>query len=131
MKKFIVAILSFLYISTSSGATVHMHYCMGELVNWSLWHNESDKCDNCGMEKNDTKDNGCCKDEHKQLKIEKDQKVADSFKMMKLITCSFPVSSIEIIAHDLFSFTEENPVSHAPPRKSDIAVYILNCTFRI
>ncbi len=131
MKKFIVAILSFLYISTSTGATVHMHYCMGELVNWSLGHSNPNKCDNCGMEKTDSKDNGCCKDEHKQLKIEKDQKVTVSFQMMQLLTGTLPISFIEIPAHGLSSVTEENPISHAPPRKSDIAVYIRNCTFRI
>ncbi len=131
MKKFIVAILAFLYISTSSGATVHMHYCMGKLVNWSLGHSESDKCDKCGMEKNATKSNGCCKDEHKQMKVEKDQKGVESFQMLQLLPCALPVSFIEVPAHDFSSVTEGNPFSHAPPRSSTVAVYIRNCFFRI
>ncbi|MBK6990321.1 MAG: hypothetical protein IPH34_00115 [Chitinophagaceae bacterium] len=36
MKKFITAILAVLYISTSTGAMVHMHYCMGQLADWGL-----------------------------------------------------------------------------------------------
>ena len=131
MKNFIVAILSFLYISTSTGATVHMHYCMGELVNWSLGHNNPKICDNCGMEKTDAKDNGCCKDEHKQLKIEKDQKVAESFKMMQLLPSTLPVSFIEVPALNFCCVTEKSPTCHSPPRNSDIAVYIRNCAFRI
>ena len=35
MKKAIVSILAVLYLCSSAGATVHLHYCMGKLVNWS------------------------------------------------------------------------------------------------
>jgi hypothetical protein len=38
MKKFITAILAVLYLGTSSGATIHMHYCMGKLAEWGLGH---------------------------------------------------------------------------------------------
>ena len=65
MKKFVTAILAVLYLGTSTGATVHMHYCMGKLADWGLGHNKSKTCGNCGMEKSEEKDNGCCKDEHK------------------------------------------------------------------
>ncbi len=131
MKKFIITILAFLYISSSTGATVHLHYCMGELVQLGFWRSNTNKCGECGMEKNNAKPNSCCKDEHKQLKLEKDQKATAAIEMLQLIAYATPVSIIEISLHDLSSVTEENPFSHAPPRSSSTAIYIRNCIFRI
>ena len=132
MKKFVAAILAVLYLGTSTGATVHMHYCMGELADWGLGHNESKTCSNCGMEKSDEKDNGCCKDEHKFVKNDTDQKTAQvSFQLMQLVEIALPVSFVEIPAADFPTVTEENPISHAPPRSGGVAVYVRNCTFLI
>ena len=132
MKKLLVAIIAFLYISTSVGATVHMHYCMGKLADWGIGHKESKTCGKCGMEKSIKKSNGCCKDEKKFVKNNSDQKAAESaFQIAQSIAVALPVSFIEIPAVDISSVTEENPSSHAPPRNSGIAVYIRNCVFRI
>lgn len=68
MKRFAAAILAVLYISTSAGATVHLHYCMGKLADWSLGQKESKTCGNCGMKTNEAKEKGCCNDENKFLK---------------------------------------------------------------
>lgn len=131
MKKIIVAILSILYISTASGATVQLHYCMGKLVNWSIGHDESNTCDNCGMEKDGKGKNDCCKDEHKQIKLEKDQKVAESFQAMQLIATAVPVSSIVYTLPQAGSVTEKNPRSNAPPLTDATSLCIRNCVFRI
>lgn len=132
MKKFIVAILAVLYLGTSTGAMVHMHYCMGKLADWGLGHNKSKTCGNCGMEKSEEKDNGCYKDEHKFVKNDNDQKTAESFVTnFALQVIDIPVecfTSSEILVS---SVTEKHPVSHAPPRSSGVAVYIRNCTFLI
>jgi hypothetical protein len=55
----ILAILYFYYVV---GATIHRHYCMGELVGSSLLRSNNNACEKCGMEKNTGKDNGCCKE---------------------------------------------------------------------
>ena len=130
MKKFIVAIFSIFYLAISCGFTVHMHYCMGKLADWDLGHNKSKTCSKCGMEKSKEKDNGCCKDEQKFVKNVTDQKIAEAgLQMAKVLT--LPVSFIEIPTIDFHVVTEENPVSHAPPRSGVIAVYIRNCVFLI
>jgi hypothetical protein len=36
MKKALATILAVIYLSTSIGATVHFHYCMGKLASWGL-----------------------------------------------------------------------------------------------
>jgi hypothetical protein len=132
MKKIIVAILALVYISTSVGATVNVHYCMGKLAGWGFGHEESNTCGKCGMEKSVKKDTGCCKDENKFLKNDNDQKTAESaFQIFQSIAVAIPVSFYEIPSAGIPSVTEENPISHAPPQRNGIAVYIRNCVFRI
>ena len=132
MKKLFAAILSVLYLSTSTGAMLHIHYCMGKLADWGLGHNNSKTCSKCGMEKNDEKDNGCCKDEHKFIKITTDQKIAQNgFQLVQVIALAPQVSFVEMPSNDFLSVTEENPISHAPPRTCGVAVYVRNCVFLI
>ena len=132
MKKFIAAILAVLYLGTSSGATIHMHYCMGKLADCGLGDKQSKTCGKCGMEKSDKKDNGCCKDEQKYLKNSSDQKITESnfqFNLMQGI--ALVVDYIEIPFTPITSVTEENPNSNSPPRTQAVPVYIRNCVFRI
>lgn len=132
MKKLLVAILALLYISTSVGATVHMHYCMGKLADWGPGHNKSKTCGKCGMEISEKKDNGCCKDERKFIKNDTDQKTTEAaIQMTQVMAVALPVSFFEIPSADIPTVTEENPISHAPPRSSGVAVYIRNCVFLI
>ena len=132
MKKFIVSILAMLYMGASIGATIHQHYCMDKLVDWDLWQrSDSKKCGNCGMVKSEEKDNGCCKDEHKHFKLQNDHKAAQNYQVSQLISVSLPVSFFDLPTFKLPSVTEKNPLSHAPPRSSNIAVYLRNCVFLI
>ena len=131
MKKVVVLILAFLYLSSSVGATVHLHFCMDMLVNWELWHNTDEKCGKCGMEKSREKDSGCCKDEHKQVKLESDHKGAATYLLSELVALALPAPVFEVPDLNLPTVTEQNPLTHAPPRSCDIAVYIRYCVFRI
>ena len=132
MKKFLITIFAFVYISSSIGASIHMHYCMGKLADWGIGQNDSKTCGICGMDKANEKDNGCCKDENKFVKSNIDQKTAQAgFQMILLTSVALPVSFIEIPLPYFSSVTEQNPVSHAPPRSEGVAVYIRNCIFLI
>jgi hypothetical protein len=133
MKKFAIAILAVLYLGTSVGAIVHLHYCMGQLVNLSLWdsNSNSSECSKCGMQKNHgPAENGCCKDEQKVLKNSNDQKLTQSAVYLIHAT-SVPhlISHNELPAINL-SLTRRNPISHAPPH-GQIAIYISNRVFLI
>lgn len=131
MKRIIVTISAFLYLAVSTGATLHLHYCMGKLVKWELWHKEhNDKCSKCGMAKSVSKD-GCCKDENKLVKIEKDQKTAENPYSIQLLSVADVVSFCERPVVPVFSVTIENHFNHSPPRNNDVAVYIRNCVFLI
>ncbi len=132
MKQFITAILAVLYLGTSSGATIHMHYCMGKLADWGLSQNKSKKCPRCGMEKKDNVDNGCCKDEQKFVKDDSAQKLTESnLQILQLFSEATPALFTELPTLAFPSVTEENPISHAPPRTQSIAIYIYKRSFLI
>ncbi len=132
MKKFIVFILSILYITTSSGATLHMHYCMGKLVELGLWKEEGKECENCGMTKKSKASNDCCKDEDKEVKGEKDQKLVNA-SVNQILQSGEALNASHAVLPDVYvpSSALENPSSNAPPRSSKVNYYILNCIFRI
>ena len=83
------------------------------------------------MEQSIKKENGCCKDENKFIKNNVDQKGAEAACQTFYSLAIEPVAFIELTAFNIFSVTEENPSSHAPPRDSGVAIYIRNCVFRI
>ncbi len=131
MKKILTAILAVLYITTSTGATIHLHYCMGKLAKWEIVEKDSKRCAICGM-KITEKNKGCCKDEHKFVKNNSDQKVTEaSLHIAHTIALALPVSFIEISNLDFHSITEENPFSNAPPISSSPAIFLRNCNFRL
>ena len=140
VKRFLVTILALVYLSTSVGATVHMHYCMDKLVSWSFGHEKSDKnsCPDCGIGKTATDKhcgkecNGCCKDEQKQVKLDNDQKVSEvtvyiAQLPLETITPAFSNYSFEYV----FSLTQKFPVINAPPQTGNVSLFVRNCVFRI
>lgn len=132
MKKAFVAILAILYLSSSTGATLHMHYCQGKLVESGLWHEKESKCDGCGMDKETAEKSGCCKDEHKQVKLEKDQKSAE--KALQVIVqgaITIPVQFFSLQDLSIDNITTSFPVSNAPPRWKAVTIYLINRNFRI
>jgi hypothetical protein len=133
MKRFLAFIVLLVYSVTTIGATVQLHYCMDKLAGWSLTWTEfqSKKCSNCGMEKSENSDKGCCRDESKLLKIQDDQKANYlSFEILKL-SVSAPVIIDHNAVYSLPKINELLPQSNAPPRSSDADICILNCVFRI
>ena len=128
MKKILVSILAVFYLTSSVGATVHLHYCMDQLISWSLSKGDGDKCDKCGMKK----DGGCCKDEHKFVKNNVDQKVAEaSIQLIQMAAVATPAAFIDTPEHYFSSLLKEYSKSNAPPRNKGVRIYILNSVFRI
>ena len=91
-----------------------MHYCMGKLADWGLGHKNSKTCGQCGMEKTESKDNGCCKDEYKFLKDDSAQKVTQSnLQLIQLMATALPSAYIQLPEIAFPSLTEESPNSNA------------------
>jgi len=139
MKKVIAFILAVLYLSTSMGATVHLHYCMGKLVDWGLLDHGSKDCTSCGMPKLQSGSGegcivemkGCCHDEHKHFKNEKDQKAGQaSFDLAKITPV---IADPSYIGQDPFvnSLVVDQPSDNGPPLLNGLPLFLRYCNFRI
>jgi hypothetical protein len=138
MKKVFATILAVIYLSTSMGATVHLHYCMGKLISWGLINHENNNCTTCGMPKNSKVEHcmaatkGCCKDEHKHVKVDKDQKATES--AYKFFSPSFEIIADHFtILPDSYvaSYIAGYPTTNAPPDSEKVPVFLRNRNFRI
>ena len=138
MKKVLATILAFLYLSTTMGATVHLHYCMGKLASWGLFDHGSKDCSFCGMPKKAigkhciTAKKACCKDEHKQINTDKYQKVAQSgYELLKVYPHALALYNTTQADYFISSFEIEFPTANAPPLTGKVPAFVLNCNFRI
>jgi len=105
---------------------------MGKLVNKSFWHNDDKQCSKCGMDKSGDKDNGCCKDEQKQFKIDNEHKIIESsVSFLHPDLALLPKHFEKPQTFNFTSITEEHPATNAPPGPGSIPIYIRNNVFRI
>lgn len=132
MKKFTLLILALIYLSTSIGVTVHMHYCMDKLADWGLSNKQSNKCSMCVMAKFNPKDKDCCNDKLTYFKITEDQKVTESaINPPNPIAFIVPAYYTELPAPTLLSVSVKIPIGDSPPFRHQVPIYILNCDYRI
>src|SRR5450432_243556 len=130
MKKFLITITALVYLTVSSGATVNLHYCMGKLMSWDLSAKSKSKCGSCGMEKSGHK--GCCNDEQKTFKVDKDQKISESaFQFLSISSLAIAVTHTELPLIYSSTLVADNPNDHAPPLHSAVPVFLRNRNFRI
>ena len=132
MKKISLIILSILYFVSVTGIAINIHYCMGDLADWSLGQEKSKSCSKCGMEKSEEKENGCCKDVHKFFKNDTEQKIAEFVSLQKRFVPNAIVPfHFETPSYSIPPVSNDNLFSHTPPRSAGIAIYIRNCIFLI
>ena len=132
MKRLLLTLLTVFYLGTSSGAVVHLHYCMGELVNLSLTKSEQSTCGVCGMTKTESSKNSCCKDDSKEVKLDQSKKTNQfvySFKQVPAIVISNFKSDVYHLA--LSAQQVQTVYSNAPPERLSVPVFIRNCTYKI
>ncbi|MCK7557044.1 hypothetical protein MKQ70_19345 [Chitinophaga sedimenti] len=78
MKKLLTIFIAVLYVAITSGFTVNVHYCMGEIASVKFHNADDDACNKCG--KPGAKGGGdCCKDVHKFLKVDQSHQAAKIF----------------------------------------------------
>lgn len=131
MKKLVVAILAVLYLGVSSGATVHLHYCMGKLLGVSFTDNDSNKCGKCGMKKTASPKKSCCKDEHKLVKLGKDHTASAFIELLQAPLLLQPVHQYETAIAAVGEQPVLFPSPHSPPYPGDVPLFVRNCVFRI
>jgi hypothetical protein len=136
MKKVVASILAVLYLSTSMGATVHLHYCMGRLVAWGLVDRESKDCVSCGMAMGKAMPGcsvnmkNCCHEEHKHMASDRAQKPVQSWAEWNLtpaLVLPFQGYNETMVVAPAMA----RPVANGPPLSGKIPVFLRNCNFRI
>ncbi len=131
MKKLLLGILTILYFGVSTGATLHVHYCMGKMVGIDLVSKDKDHCHQCGMKiMNGGK--GCCHDEQKSIKIANDQNSPEAaFQLIQLTSVAIVKNYTELPSVLMATLQGDEVNAQSLIRSPQVAVYIRNCVFRI
>ncbi len=130
MKKIVAIFFLTIYSFTTVGATVHMHYCMNKLIGASFYDSKKNTCEKCGMHKAATK--GCCKDEHKFIKLEREHQQTQSLETLSFF--SLPVLLPVVFAYQpaaVSLVTAGFTLDTSPPDIHSQKLYLLNRVFRI
>ena len=116
MKNLLTILLLVLYTTSTIGATVHVHYCMGKLVGYSLRHSDVDACDKCGMKETKQK-KGCCNEEHKQIKVKDEHNKANANEYVAKVffAPSFITHTRYVVYSEVLSNTVVTNNYHPPP----------------
>jgi len=111
------------------GATIHMHFCMDKFVGWSLWHSDKDKkCGKCGMKE---KKGGCCKDEHKQVKLNTEHQKSTAANYIQFLDATALVTYFSSFSFKAAPAPLNFPAFNSPPKIPGERLYILHCVFLI
>lgn len=132
MKRLLVTILSILYLASATGATVHIHYCMGKMMSKSLHSSTNDRCGRCGMKKAEEK-KGCCKDEQETVKAS-DHQIAKSLFVLLHTPFVYPTISYSVFCIHQYEADEIGNIAHAnspPPGWQTCPIYLWVQNFRI
>lgn len=125
MKQVLTTILAILYLATSSGATVTLHYCMGKVVAGSVA--EKKACGKCGMEKKD----GCCEDKVKVVKTQDSHSFQTAAITFQPFTALLQANYITVPPASIFLMPVHATHNNSPPESSGISLYIFYCVFRL
>ncbi len=130
MKKFLVTILSILYMASAMGATVHIHYCMGKVEGLSFIHKDEERCRKCGMKKAE-RSKGCCKDEYKTIKTNDHKSTIATYDFSHQISPQLkPDYSLQ--SETVFFYYQNRTIDHLPPIVCRTCpIYIKDRNFRI
>jgi hypothetical protein len=126
MKKFLALLLAVLYMTTSSGVVLNVHYCMGKVSSVKVDNFKAAFC-KCAIQK---EDGSCCKTEVKVCKLSNEHKgtIASGniqFPVVAHITQTSPIVHAELKRRVCIL-----PKGNAPPGIV-VKTYIENCVFRI
>ena len=134
MKKILLFIMIFLYFGTSTGFTMHLHYCMDTLVGTKLLEQEKESCsDTCEMSEKSGPMDDCCDDLEKEVKLDQVHKAAENaFMGIKNLAISLPPSLFNFSFDVKLPGTSETQASgNSPPAWQQVPFYLRHCVFLI
>lgn len=126
MKKLLLAIMVILYSFSSSGATVQLHYCCGELKNIT-WGSVEEK--DCGMQQK-MGSNPCCETKAVSAKDQDQNHEYYTVSFGSKILVEPVVFPNQIQLPPVINTFAVEPIVHPSPSVKS-SLFILNCVFRI
>jgi hypothetical protein len=127
VKKFVIAILALLYITTASGVMVNIHYCMGHVASVSYGYDNDHACGKCGMKAAE----GCCHTEFKMVKLQDEHQLAKANFQFIQLPVEAPVKYVQAISELRINRNSVPPTGHSPPDARGNLVYLYNNVFLI
>jgi hypothetical protein len=131
MKKAFILLIAVLYLATTSGMVMNIHYCMGKISSVSFTHekdHEDGSCGKCGMDKTE---NHCCKDETQYIKITDSHQASVKTFVPVDFMAELPAVEIDMIAAQQGSSVISSIYYLPPPPKNLNKVYLALNVFRI
>lgn len=125
MKKLVVILLLVLYGFSSTGMTLHFHYCCGKLAKVEL----TPVKDTCGKEHKNSK-KPCCDEKQLSLKVKADHKGEEAAKLL-LAPATLPKSYSAFSATNPGQGRQLLPHLFAPPPLNSTPLFVLHCVYRI
>jgi hypothetical protein len=126
MKKIVVIALLLVYGLSSSGATIHLHFCCGKLDDISF---SSTGPKSCSIKTFSSSD--CCKSKHVELKVKADQEPGTKWLATNKVNTKFlyPVVYTGLPA---FVKSYTNEFATGPPVKAlTVPLFIQYCVYRL
>jgi uncharacterized OB-fold protein len=102
---------------------------MGEFVELNFSHNKEKNCSNCGMKEIESK--GCCENEQKILKIDNEQKITNTGKLLPFTISKLSPPFFETAYVHIVSLAKERQTSNALLQGQNLPIFILNGVFLI
>jgi hypothetical protein len=125
LKKLLIILLMLVYAFSSTGATIHLHYCCGKLDKVSLSTQHNDDCP-----KQESAQKNCCKSKQVDLKIKADQDL-----LAKWIATHKDLGTTKPTAHyehlTPLSLKQLKTFTTGPPLHAVVPLFIQYCVYRI
>lgn len=118
-----------LYTLITSGFSVNLHYCMGELASVELHDTHEEGCSKCGMPvKGD-----CCKDEARFVKMDNTHQAAQAFAGLTAAMTALPLAPQPVWLQPVCTATVLHVWAplHAPPLIPATPLYVHHCIFLV
>ncbi len=127
MRRTLLILSMFLYLTSNSHLSMAFHFCCGELVNWGLNSEAKGCCENAAAKKS------CCSDFELTFGVSDQHACSQNFTLetgvSTIQTLEFPMYTSHVVRS--FDLLEIGHVSHAPPNLYTPDFYLLYEVFLI
>jgi hypothetical protein len=130
VKRACATILFLVYLYSTVGATIYQHYCMGQLVSYSVFGLIDKDCGKCGMKNHTDASKDCCKDI--PIILKSDDFHTSSQIVYTFHALTFILPSVDFISISLISEVQKENIRDVfnPPKIAG-PLFIYFCNIRI